>query len=65
MGDAQAAPTPPGPLARARANEDATTRAAGHAAWTTAHAVALRAQDDWMDRHGHPFLNVFDGPFAP
>jgi hypothetical protein len=28
-----------------------------------AHAAALRAQDDWMERNGHPFADARESPF--
>jgi antitoxin CcdA len=39
-------------------------RKARREAWAKEHAAALRAQDDWIDRHGHPFADIMEGPFA-
>lgn len=54
----EAPPTDPGTPAP---RDDAAARRD----WAQTHAAALRAQDDWMDRHGHPFHDIMVGPFAP
>ncbi|MFN3614901.1 MAG: type II toxin-antitoxin system CcdA family antitoxin [Rubrimonas sp.] len=48
--------------------EAAIARAVAQAraeAWAAEHASALRAQDEWLAREGHPFADAVVGPFAP
>ena len=33
-------------------------------AWRETNAAALRAQDDWMERNGHPFAEAIVSPLA-
>lgn len=35
-----------------------------HKRWLEEHAEAFRAQDEWLEKNGHPFADIMVSPFG-
>lgn len=42
----------------------AAARRSAREAWIADATPIIAAQDDWFDRHGHPFAGIIAGPFG-